>query len=163
MFFASRTPKSRVVFLEEPLCESSSQPFLSQLRCFSTHSGIPVALDESLQVRHCQSWRLPEPFPGLAALVVKPTLAGGLHRSRSLAQMARRNDLQFVVSSSYESNIGIDTLSCLAWEQAPDCVPWLDTLSVFRHFLLESPLSSSISERSVICWSQLKAVQVFDE
>ena len=173
--FARQIPKKRIAFIEEPLKNPD------ELAAFALSERMPVALDESLQWRHGGSCalfkrklekRLDKGVEGLAAFVVKPTLAGGIWRCRELARLAQKHELALVISASYESNIGIDALASLSMNFAPDVAPGLDTLSVFNHSLLnhsffehslfkkalESPLLCNSPDRPVIPWSSLKPV-----
>ncbi|MDP7639358.1 MAG: adenylate/guanylate cyclase domain-containing protein, partial [Candidatus Hydrogenedentes bacterium] len=50
----------------------------------------------------------------LKAIVIKPTLLGGFHRSNQLALKARELGLQPVVSSAFETGIGINTGEVIA-------------------------------------------------
>ncbi len=143
--FASSVPRDRIVFIEEPLLD------FGRIADFAASTGMPVALDESLQLnkRFQEYDELPEFFPGLQALVIKPTLVGGVCRTRQLASMADQYGLDLVISSSYESNIGIDFLSSLARQLAPDTAPGLDTLSILGSRLVLSSDSASEKEISV--------------
>lgn len=103
--FARGVAGVEIEYVEEPLAEPALLPR------FAEKSGIPVALDESLAGM---------PADGLAdhgyaaAVVLKPTLLGGL--SRSLALAARADDLGMkrVVSAAFESGIGTLGLVALA-------------------------------------------------
>ncbi|WP_053057722.1 o-succinylbenzoate synthase [Rubrobacter aplysinae] len=94
-----------VEYVEEPLADATLLPR------FARESRLPVALDESL---------VGIPAAGLAehgyatAVVLKPTLLGGI--SRSLALAARADDLgmKAVVSSAFESGVGTLGLVALA-------------------------------------------------
>ncbi|CAM3626118.1 o-succinylbenzoate synthase [Parendozoicomonas haliclonae] len=148
--FTKQLPLHRIAFLEEPLRNPAELPTLFE------HTGCPVALDESLQARFGGHQHLPQVFPGLAALVVKPTLSGGIHRSRELAWFAHSHGLELVLSSSYESNIGIETLRLLAEELAPATAPGLDTLSAFSGYLLKQP--EGMPSHAVSSWAELTPV-----
>lgn len=117
--FARGVEAVEVEYVEEPLAEPE---LLSR---FASESGLPVALDESL---------VGMPASGLgdhryaAAMVLKPTLLGGL--SRSLALAARADDLgmKSVVSSAFESGVGTLGLVALAASLSGDGAPaGLDT------------------------------------
>ncbi|WP_281645944.1 o-succinylbenzoate synthase [Parendozoicomonas sp. Alg238-R29] len=128
--FSKAIPRNRISFIEEPLAE------VEQLPEYVSKGGLPVALDESLHTGNIWGTGCPGVFDGLAALVVKPTLAGGVYRCRQLAEFARMHKLELVISSSYESNIGIGTLVRLAESVAPCTASGLDTLSVFQKRLV---------------------------
>lgn len=108
-----------IEYLEEPLREAS------RLRELFDATGIPAALDESLlELR-------PEELEGrheVGAVVLKPTLLGGLARAREWAATALALDICPVVSSCFESGVGLLALAEFAWTATRDSVPaGLDT------------------------------------
>ena len=108
-----------IEYLEEPLREAA------RLRELFDATGIPVALDESLLEL------LPEELEGrreVGAVVLKPTLLGGLARAREWAAKALELDVRPVVSSCFESGVGLLALAEFAWKATRDSVPaGLDT------------------------------------
>lgn len=103
--FARGVDGVEVEYVEEPL----AAPAL--LRRFAEESSMPVALDESLVGMSAAALA---DHGYAAAVVLKPTLLGGL--SRSLALAARADDLgiKAVVSSAFESGVGMLGLVALA-------------------------------------------------
>lgn len=84
-----------------------------------TGTGIPVALDESLQRSDAEE--LIETCPGLSAVVLKPTALGGITRCVSLAQSARAAGSSVVVSHTLEGPVGFSACCELALAlQDPD-------------------------------------------
>ncbi len=65
--------------------------------------------------------------PQLRALVLKPTLLGSLAHCEALVARARELRLKVIVSSCFESGLGLNQLFHLAGEWAPDQAPGLDT------------------------------------
>ena len=55
-----------------------------------------------------------ESYTGLRALVLKPTLIACTARLIALVNQARENEVQAVISSSYESDVGLFHLAQLA-------------------------------------------------
>lgn len=130
--FARSIEGVEVEYVEEPLVNPA---LLSR---FAEESGLPVALDESL---------VGMPAAGLgdhryvAAVVLKPTLLGGL--SRSLALAARADDLGMkpVVSAAFESGVGMLGLVALAAAFPGDGAPaGLDTYRRLGADVLRPPL-----------------------
>ena len=122
--FGREVGNSGVEYLEEPLREPE------HLRDLFDATGIPVALDESLlELR-------PEDLGGrreVGAVVLKPTLLGGIARAREWVAKALELDIRPVVSSCFESGVGLLALAAFAWESTGDAVPagldtyrWLD-------------------------------------
>jgi O-succinylbenzoate synthase len=120
--FLRSIPTKRIEFIEEPTPEPDDFATLYEA------SGVPYALDETLQDQHYH-WQA---RPGLGSLVLKPTLAGGAERCALLAQQAARRGIPSVVSASYESALGMDFLRRLAARVQPGGWAGLDTLSSFR-------------------------------
>lgn len=119
-----------IEYLEEPLSEPAELPRLAE------ETGIPIALDETLReiepedLARCRHVR---------AVVLKPTLLGGLSRSLAFAREARRIGAVAVASSSYESGVGTLGLLALA-ASLGDAPAGLDTYRAFEEDILESPL-----------------------
>ncbi|MCM2681100.1 o-succinylbenzoate synthase [Echinimonas agarilytica] len=116
--FAQGINLSRVEWFEEP-CKQ-----LAMTQAFARSLPVPIALDEHLQQPDYE----PELFEGLVALVCKPTLIGTLQTCKKLHAFTQHHDLDFVVSSSFESNIGHQYLQQLAQLWQPNTRHGLDTL-----------------------------------
>lgn len=115
--FVRLTRGVRFEYLEEPLAE----PAL--LREFAGETGAAVALDESLVGMD------PGALAGhryARAVVLKPTLLGGLGRALAFAEGARSLGIAPVVSSAYESGVGTLALVALA-ARTGDAPAGLDT------------------------------------
>jgi O-succinylbenzoate synthase len=130
--FAKGIAGCRIEYIEEP-CRT-----LAESREFSVSTGLLVALDESLLKFNPQELN---DYTDMAAVVLKPTLLGGIERALQFARMAKSLGLAAVISSSYESSLGILTLAHLAAAIGGQETPvGLDTLSLFEQDLLQVPL-----------------------
>ena len=130
--FARGIAGCRIEYIEEPCCT------LAESREFSVSTGLPVALDESLLKLKTQEL---DNYSDIAAVVLKPTLLGGIERAMQLARKAKSLGLATVISSSYESSLGILTLAQFAAVIGGQDMPvGLDTLSLFEQDLLQVPL-----------------------
>lgn len=109
-----------VDYLEEPLAEPR------RLLEFMRRSPVPVALDETL--RDLSPAGIPD-YRLAAALVLKPTLAGGFRRCRQFAAYAADHGIPSVVSASYESGVGIFHLARFAASLDLPAAAGLDTYS----------------------------------
>ncbi|MNM48806.1 o-succinylbenzoate synthase [compost metagenome] len=69
--------------------------------------------------------------------MLKPTLLGSLANSEALVARARELKLKVIVSSCFESGIGLGQLARLAGEWAPDQAPGLDTRRWLARDLLD--------------------------
>ena len=94
-------------YVEEPLADAS------RLERLWAETALPLALDESLvEMRGGEAAAALPPWA--VAVVLKPTFLGGLARSMQLAGAARAVGAQVVVSSAFESGIGVRGLVALA-------------------------------------------------
>lgn len=117
--FARGIEGLRVEYVEEPLADPAG------LGEFAREEGVPVALDESLV------GMAPEVLAEhgyAAAVVIKPSLLGGLSRALRLAERAVGLGMRPVVSSAYETGVGTAALVALAAGIGEEPVPaGLDT------------------------------------
>ena len=80
-------------------------------------------------------------YTNIAAVVLKPTILGGIERAMQFARKAKSLGLAAVISSSFESSLGILTLAHLAAAiSGKDTPVGLDTLSWLEHDLLLEPI-----------------------
>jgi O-succinylbenzoate synthase len=130
--FARATADLGFEYVEEPLADPALLPPLAR------RSGLPVALDESLS--EIEPEELEE--RGYArAVVLKPTLLGGITRTLRFARVASRLGARPVLSSAYESGVGTSALVALAAAVGGEEVPaGLDTYRRLAEDVLEPPL-----------------------
>lgn len=69
--------------------------------------------------------------------MLKPTLLGSLAHCEALVTRARELRLKVIVSSCFESGVGLGQLARLAGEWAPDQAPGLDTRRWLARDLLD--------------------------
>jgi O-succinylbenzoate synthase len=106
-------------YVEEPLADPRGLPDLAHV------TGLPVALDESLAGLEPDAL---EDHEYARAVVLKPTLLGGISRTLRFADLASRLDIQPVISSAYETGVGTMALIALAAGVGDEAVPaGLDT------------------------------------
>ena len=120
--FCARLPLDHIDYLEEPCAD------LADTLAVAEATGVSIALDETLT--RGAPWN---DHPQLKALVIKPTLMGSLSVCEALVHRARAGNLRVVISSSFESDLGLGQLARLASEWAPSEPPGLDT----GHWLTE--------------------------
>jgi O-succinylbenzoate synthase len=117
--FARGTAALRFEYVEEPLADPTLLP------TFAKNHGVPVALDESLVGMEPESL---EDHGYARAVVLKPTLLGGLSRTLRFAAHASRLSIEPVISSAYETGVGTAALVALAAGVGDEEVPiGLDT------------------------------------
>jgi O-succinylbenzoate synthase len=103
--FAEAIAGIPIEYLEEPLVR------LDQLADFYERTGIPLALDESLNDKKPGEIQIPE---GIKTLVIKPTRMGGISGFLRWLDFADDHRLDIVISSAFESGLTLAVLSELA-------------------------------------------------
>ena len=123
----------KIEYIEEPLRNPDELPDLIE-------SGIvPVALDETLEERGVRAF---DEHPGMAAAVIKPSILGGLVEALDISRQAVGLGVRPVISSLFESGIGIRSLAELAASIGiADTHHGLDTLKWFVQDVAEPPIA----------------------
>jgi len=131
--FMQRAVQFNVDYIEEPL-----QSFDQLKKLIKDSSApLPVALDES--VLEISPTDLPL-GPALKAIVIKPTLLG-FEQALRFARAAQDKGITPVISSAFESSLGIATLASMAAVIDGGRTPaGLDTLDWLQDDLLEPPM-----------------------
>ncbi len=129
--FASGTPGFE--YLEEPLADPSRMPDLAR------EFGVPLALDESLVGMEPDEL---EKHRYARAVVLKPTLLGGISNTLRVAERALHLGMMPVLSSAYESGVGTATLVALAAGIGELPIPaGLDAYRALAEDVLDTPLA----------------------
>lgn len=130
--FAEGIADCEIEYLEEPLAN------YEQLREFSERTGLAVALDESI-INATPDILTSDSH--VRAVILKPTLLGGFDRTAGWARKAKELDIKIVISSCFESSVGIAALIQLAAAFNTFNTPvGLDTLTWLEHDLLIEPI-----------------------
>jgi O-succinylbenzoate synthase len=131
ILFSRSVGSEQIEYIEEPLKDPT------QLSHFYGETGLPVALDESLLNLKTTLAGWPE---GVNALVLKPALLGGIEKIVQIIRMARKAGIYSVLSSLFESGIGLSVLAQLAAVYcSPDISMGLDTWRWMEEDLLQKP------------------------
>ena len=151
--FAEGIAAISIEYIEEPLQDTSD------LARFAAHTGLPIALDET--VRECTPETLPL-FDGLKAIIVRPLLLGGFENAMRFARRARSQTINTVLSSGVESGLGTTMLIQLAAAMTPDPIPvGLDTYSWFADDILSSRLKQTDGGYDVArAWDTLDTIDL---
>jgi O-succinylbenzoate synthase len=155
--FAKRIAGVPLEYIEEPLQNPAELP------AFHERSGLPVALDESLLEQPLEifcTWR------GVRAVVIKPTILGGLRAAERLASQATGLGWLPVFSAVYESGIGIRALAHLAARcGAPGVAMGFDTYRCLADDVLHPRLTIrngvldlAEADRAEVCIEKLQAL-----
>ncbi|UCG61598.1 MAG: o-succinylbenzoate synthase [Candidatus Zixiibacteriota bacterium] len=142
--FMNRIKAFDVEYVEEPARN------LNQLRKLLSEKpgSVGVALDESLSEIRPEDLSLGY---HVKAIVIKPTMLG-LERACRFARSAAANRIAAVISSSYESSVGMRVLAAMAAAFAPDVPAGLDTVDLFAEDLLEPPVRIAGGQIATECY-----------
>lgn len=130
LYFAGAIDPKQIEYLEEPFKD------IEKIPDFFHKTGIACALDESLILGGDEAVKTRE---GIRAWVLKPMLLGGVRKALAMANDAKKNGIQIIVSSSFESGIGLFSLIQLAAGLGGTCRAGIDTLKYFEKDLLNTP------------------------
>lgn len=147
LYFTEHFSKKDFDYLEEP-CES-----LEDLQTFSQKTLFPIGLDETLYLNENIPYEM---IPSLRALILKPTMIGGLFSLSSFIDIAEKRDLDVILSSSFESGVGIQNICYLASLLNLKKPQGLDTLRYFKEDLLEDTLALDQKEGIILIDSEFK-------
>ncbi|MFI5334608.1 MAG: enolase C-terminal domain-like protein [Chlamydiales bacterium] len=129
-FFSKFVPED-FDFIEEPCAK------VEDLK----HFPFPIGADESLRDTPLEEL---SKIPHLKALVLKPTLQGGLRVAHKLASFAQEKNLDLVFSAAFESGVGIAQIALLAYKlNGPVKSLGLDTYRYLEDDVLKKPLDFS--------------------
>lgn len=129
--FVRATQNLRLDYLEEPLRDKTELPELAR------NSNIPIALDETLREQDAEKY-----LKVADVRVLKPTLAGGIYTTLAHIEQAIQENARCIISSSYESGVGMLGLIELA-RKLPEETHGLDTHKVFERDVFRVPLQLS--------------------
>ncbi|WP_298443136.1 o-succinylbenzoate synthase [uncultured Ferrimonas sp.] len=142
--FANAVDLSRIDYVEEPCLALTDSLQVHQ------RSAMPLALDETTQQPNYRY----QTHPGVVALVLKPTILGHINKLRAIISAAAADGVASVLSSSFESNLGLLALASLAGEFTPQHDAGLDTLTPLYYDLCQP--NPWIASRPLLRESQLE-------
>jgi len=133
--FAEAVQDFNIEYCEEPLLDSN------KLEKLHLQTGMPLALDETL-------WSAPTPksdtpakhvsLSGIRALILKPSILGGWNNTKMWIEHAQKNGIHCVLSSCFESGLGLNWIAFMANELLSEQFPaGLDTSKWFEQDLIE--------------------------
>jgi O-succinylbenzoate synthase len=122
-----------IEYIEEPVKQVSDQ------KRFVVQNDIHLAIDETLLEERID---LAYELEHISAFVIKPGLAGGFDGIDNLIEIARRNDITPVLSSTFQSGVAIRSLLLFAGFKGLFDIPiGVDTLKWFAEDVLSKPVS----------------------
>ncbi len=130
-YFANKVGLAAIDYIEEPFKD------IEKIPDFFNESMIPVALDESLREFGFDDIRS---IVGVDVLILKPTLERSFSKICSIINQAVGLAIKTVISSSFESDIGLFNLAHLSGSFTRDNNVGIDTLKWFKEQLLKESL-----------------------
>lgn len=132
IFFSSHFTPDDFAYLEEPIAS------FADLCTFSELTSFPIGIDEFLYTLPLEDILA---IPTLKALVIKPTLLGGLKECKDLQHELRKHPVDFVLSPSFESGLGTLAIARLGQLLHLKTAVGVDTYRFLQEDILTAPLS----------------------
>lgn len=136
--FLRSVSRFNIEYIEEPLLESD----LAKLPELAQGTGVSTALDET--VRKMERIEDLLASGAVSAVVLKPTMIGGIARCLEMAQLCAKYGTRVVVTSTLESGVGVVAclhLAAILGDQVLPC--GLDTLDLLEDTLVSEKLVPS--------------------
>lgn len=130
--------KTPLLYIEEPFKNINEVPEFYQL------AMIPIALDETLLTEDFERLKS---LDGFEYLIIKPQLVGGIEKTLDLVGRCQALAVAPVISSSFESELGIQTLVQIAGAINTGQSCGLDTLKYFKESILKE--GNTISQATI--------------
>ncbi len=132
--FAETLPREAVEWIEDP-CRLT----MREWSALQNEVGIPFACDEAFTETEILEY---EGLPGFQTLVLKPARMGAITARAKLIERMRDEEIVIVLSSMFDSSIGLAHLARLAVEwSSPEIAQGLGTL----HFLKTDTLNPGLA------------------
>ena len=129
--FCTRVGPDKIEYIEEPVANANDHAE------FIKASPIPLALDETLVENDFSQINL----NGVKAIVLKPSLLGGFKATEKLIDIAKDNGILPVLSSTFESGIGVRSIALFAAKTGLlNIAAGLDTLKWFGQDVLKDEI-----------------------
>ncbi len=132
IIFGRAIAPAGIAYLEEPLVQPTDLPALYAA------TDLPLALDETLEESSPEA--IPD-WPGVVAWILKPAVLGGVARTLSWMERARRRAVQPVLSDTFHNSLGLwaEAQLAAAWGERPaaaglDTFKWLPADSLLLPF-----------------------------
>ena len=132
---------NKVEYIEEPLKNSIElQDLLAKL-------NIPIALDENI-LEFFENQKISP--SKIKAIIIKPTMIGGVEKSIQLVRFAEENGILPVISDTFQSGVGLSMLISISSSIADKSIAMgFDTYTWIKQDLLQNKIN--ISQGRVLC------------
>ncbi len=143
--FCTQVGADNIEYIEEPVTAVKDQAE------FIKASPIPLALDETLAENDISQINL----NGVKAMVLKPAVLGGFVATTELINIAKENGILPVLSSTFESGIGVRAIALFAAKMGLVYIPaGLDTLKWFGEDVLKEKVQIENGSIDILKLSQ---------
>ncbi len=130
--FASGVASCDIEYIEEPVSD------WSELRRLKTECpDLPIALDESVRDLSIEDIREGDYF---SAVVIKPTVIGGIARSFEIVRACKKSGKKAVLGAAIESSVGLSMIAQMASSLLDEIPIGLDTGRLFARDLTDPPV-----------------------
>lgn len=130
--FAEGIRGCAIEYIEEPLRDSNELALMHNVA-----PELPLAIDESVRDMSIDNIREAE---HLRAVVVKPTVVGGIARTFEIVRACRQSGKTPVLGAAIESSLGLGMIAIMAASLISDTPIGLDTARLFSRDLISPPL-----------------------
>ncbi len=130
--FGNAVAELDIDYIEEPLANPALLPE------FVRATGIRIALDESLAAGN----KLPSELDAaiVGALILKPSVVGGIAQTMELIRLAQRSSIASVLSSAFETGVALGMYAWLASiANSTEVACGLDTYKSLEHDIITAP------------------------
>ena len=129
--FCNYVKEYNIQYCEEPIND------ISKIEKLHAETKVPFALDETI-------WGNPNPknLPkeGIETFILKPSILGGWSKTKLWVDYAEKKDVNVVLSSSFESGLGLNWNAYIAANLVKKQIPTgLDTAKWFKHDIIDPP------------------------
>ena len=129
--FLSSIKEDKIHYCEEPLRD------ITKIEKLYDETKIPLALDETIWEKSNPK-NLPK--EGIKAYILKPCLLGGWYNTKLWIDFAEIEDIQVILSSSFETGLGLNWNAYLSANLIKKQLPsGLDTVKWFKHDIIDPP------------------------
>ncbi|MCB9358172.1 MAG: o-succinylbenzoate synthase [Calditrichaeota bacterium] len=130
--FARGVPHENIEWLEDP-CRMP----LTGWKILAARTGLPLACDEGIDARALREYSA---SLGVHAVVLKPARLGAILGLEPLIERFRSEGIRIVLSSMYDSSIGLTYLAHLAHELGDEIAQGVGTLELLADDTLTTPV-----------------------
>lgn len=128
ILFFQNADLTNLEYIEEPLKN------FEEIYLLVSKTNIPIALDENIPKIDLNR----KPPHWLKAIVIKPTVIGGIQKSILFIRYAQKHGIKPVISDTFQSGVGLATLLAFANKITKNLAMGFDTYSMLKDDVLKN-------------------------